>query len=104
MFGKSGPRTQVIPPRRHVRSALPGAACRITNTWPAPELFRVGGLGLCVGWDYVTRMGTRIETDSFGPIEVEDDRYWGAQTQRSLLNFRIGRERFPREMIAALGT
>jgi len=49
-------------------------------------------------------MGTRTETDSFGPIAVEDDRYWGAQTQRSLQNFRIGRERFPRELIAALGT
>jgi fumarate hydratase, class II len=48
-------------------------------------------------------MTTRIETDSFGPIEVEVDRYWGAQTQRSLQNFKIGRERFPREMVAALG-
>jgi fumarate hydratase, class II len=48
-------------------------------------------------------MGKRTETDSFGPIEVDDDRYWGAQTQRSLQNFRIGTERFPREMIAALG-
>ncbi|WP_437287993.1 class II fumarate hydratase [Sorangium sp. So ce406] len=49
-------------------------------------------------------MGTRIEKDSFGPIEVPSDRYWGAQTQRSLENFRIGGERFPREMIAALAT
>ncbi|WP_437676095.1 class II fumarate hydratase [Sorangium sp. So ce131] len=49
-------------------------------------------------------MGTRIEKDSFGPIAVQDDRYWGAQTQRSLENFRIGSERFPREMLAALGT
>jgi fumarate hydratase, class II len=48
-------------------------------------------------------MGTRIETDSLGPIAVAEDRYWGAQTQRSLENFRIGTERFPREMIAALG-
>ena len=48
-------------------------------------------------------MATRIETDSFGPIEVEADRYWGAQTQRSLQNFKIGTERFPREMIAAFG-
>src|SRR5262245_42763592 len=50
------------------------------------------------------RMSTRTETDSFGAIEVASDRYWGAQTQRSLQNFRIGQERFPREMIAALGT
>jgi fumarate hydratase class II len=48
-------------------------------------------------------MGSRTETDSFGPIEVDDTRYWGAQTQRSLQNFPIGRERFPRELIAALG-
>src|SRR5262245_60761133 len=48
-------------------------------------------------------MGKRIETDSFGPIEVDADRYWGAQTQRSLQNFKIGRERFPREFIAAFG-
>jgi fumarate hydratase class II len=47
--------------------------------------------------------GTRIEKDSMGEIEVPSDRYWGAQTQRSLLNFRIGGDRFPREMIYALG-
>ncbi len=35
-------------------------------------------------------MTTRTETDSFGPIEVPADRYWGAQTQRSLAHFRIG--------------
>ena len=46
---------------------------------------------------------TRIETDSFGPIEVAADRYWGAQTQRSLENFRIGTERMPRPLIRALG-
>ncbi len=45
----------------------------------------------------------RQETDSFGPIEVDADRYWGAQTQRSLAHFAIGGERFPREMIRALG-
>ena len=45
---------------------------------------------------------TRIETDSFGPIEVPADRYWGAQTQRSIENFRIGTERMPRPLIRAL--
>ncbi len=45
----------------------------------------------------------RIERDSMGEIEVPDDRYWGAQTQRSLENFKIGGERFPRELIEALG-
>ena len=48
-------------------------------------------------------MSTRIEKDSMGEIEVPADRYWGAQTQRSLKNFKIGGERFPREMIWALG-
>src|SRR5689334_9274311 len=47
-------------------------------------------------------MGTRTETDSMGPIDVPDARYWGAQTQRSLENFRIGDERMPRELIRAL--
>jgi fumarate hydratase class II len=49
-------------------------------------------------------MATRIETDSLGPIEVDEARYWGAQTQRSLENFRIGGERMPRELIHALAT
>ena len=48
-------------------------------------------------------MSTRIEKDSMGEIEVPTDRYWGAQTQRSFQNFKIGGERFPREMIRALG-
>jgi fumarate hydratase, class II len=46
---------------------------------------------------------TRTETDSFGPIEVPADRYWGAQTQRSLLNFPIGWERQPVAVVRALG-
>src|SRR5690348_9502298 len=46
---------------------------------------------------------SRIETDSMGPIEVAADRYWGAQTQRSLHHFNIGDDRMPREMIRALG-
>jgi fumarate hydratase class II len=49
-------------------------------------------------------MATRTETDSMGPIEVDAARYWGAQTQRSLENFRIGGERMPREIIQALAT
>jgi len=47
-------------------------------------------------------MKTRTETDSFGPIEVAADRYWGAQTERSRNNFRIGEQRMPRSLIAAL--
>ena len=46
---------------------------------------------------------TRTETDSFGPIDVPADRYWGAQTQRSLKNFPIGWERQPLSLIRALG-
>ena len=46
---------------------------------------------------------TRTETDSFGPIPVPADRYWGAQTQRSLQNFRIGWERMPVAVVRALG-
>jgi len=46
---------------------------------------------------------TRIETDTFGPIEVPADRYWGAQTERARRNFRIGEERMPKPLIRALG-
>src|SRR5260370_12160180 len=46
---------------------------------------------------------TRVETDSFGPIEVPADRYWGAQTERSRQNFRIGHDRMPMAIIRALG-
>ena len=45
----------------------------------------------------------RTETDSMGPIEVRADKYWGAQTQRSLEHFKIGDERLPRPFIRALG-
>ncbi|GGL59280.1 class II fumarate hydratase [Wenxinia marina] len=46
---------------------------------------------------------TRLETDSFGPIEVPGDRYWGAQTQRSIQNFPIGWEKQPVAIVRALG-
>src|SRR3954470_2127283 len=45
---------------------------------------------------------TRTETDSFGPIEVAADRYWGAQTERSRQNFRIGNDRMPIPIVRAL--
>ena len=48
-------------------------------------------------------MNTRTERDSTGPVEVPSDRYYGAQTQRSHENFKIGGERFPREFIRAYG-
>ena len=46
---------------------------------------------------------TRSETDSFGPIEVPSASYWGAQTERSRHNFRIGRDRMPMDIVRALG-
>jgi fumarate hydratase, class II len=48
-------------------------------------------------------MTTRTETDTFGPIEVEDTKYWGAQAERSRGNFRIGWEKQPASIIRALG-
>jgi fumarate hydratase class II len=48
-------------------------------------------------------MNVRIESDSMGPIEVDADKYWGAQTQRSLQNFKIGGQRFGRPVIRAFG-
>lgn len=48
-------------------------------------------------------MTTRTETDTFGPIEVDSDRYWGAQAQRSLGNFKIGWEKQPLPVVRALG-
>lgn len=46
---------------------------------------------------------TRTETDSFGPLEVPSDKYWGAQTQRSIMNFPIGWEKQPVAVVRALG-
>jgi len=48
-------------------------------------------------------MKTRIETDTMGEIDVPFDKYWGAQTQRSLGNFKIGSQKMPLEIIRAFG-
>ena len=48
-------------------------------------------------------MASRTESDSMGEIQVAQDRYWGAQTQRSLENFEVGEDRFTRPMIRAFG-
>jgi fumarate hydratase, class II len=48
-------------------------------------------------------VGVRVESDSMGPVEVPANRYWGAQTQRSLQNFKIGGQRFGRPVIRAFG-
>jgi fumarate hydratase class II len=49
------------------------------------------------------KVGTRIESDSMGKIEVPNDRYYGAQTARSLIHFDIGRETMPPELVRAFG-
>ncbi|HDV5690090.1 TPA: class II fumarate hydratase, partial [Legionella pneumophila] len=46
---------------------------------------------------------TRVETDSMGEIEVPSDKYWGAQTERSLHHFNIGKDIMPREVTHAFG-
>jgi fumarate hydratase class II len=53
--------------------------------------------------DSAQSIATRTETDSFGPIQVAADRYWGAQTERSRQNFRIGHDRMPMPIVRALG-
>jgi fumarate hydratase class II len=50
-----------------------------------------------------SRMDYRVETDSMGEVKVRADRYWGAQTQRSLENFKIGGQRFAPAVIRAFG-
>ena len=52
---------------------------------------------------HTTTSPVRIESDSMGTIEVEQDKYWGAQTQRSLHHFGIGHDKMPRELIRAFG-
>jgi fumarate hydratase class II len=73
---------------------------------PAP-LRRTGcsSIALCVTGGIMgdASKPTRTETDTFGPIEVENDRYWGAQTERSRQNFKIGTEHMPLPLIRALG-
>src|SRR3984893_13466214 len=51
----------------------------------------------------VPQSGKRVESDSMGAINVANDRYWGAQTERSLLHFAIGFDRMPRSVVRAFG-
>jgi fumarate hydratase class II len=74
---------------QHSHPARPGAA------YDTPRV-----LDLPVG---LTDTGTRRETDSMGAIEVPADRYWGAQTQRSLIHFSIGNDRMPKAVYHAYG-
>jgi fumarate hydratase, class II len=65
------------------------------TTGDAPQI-----LDLPIG---INASGTRCETDSMGAIDVPADRYWGAQTQRSLIHFSIGDDRMPKEVYHAYG-
>src|SRR5437870_1293393 len=56
-----------------------------------------------LGAEVCRAMPSRIETDTMGQIAVPQEKYYGAQTMRSLMNFKIGGEHFPREFIRALG-
>ena len=51
----------------------------------------------------ISASGSRIESDSMGDIKVPADRYWGAQTQRSLIHFSIGNDRMPKRVYHAYG-
>ncbi|CDO93438.1 unnamed protein product [Kluyveromyces dobzhanskii CBS 2104] len=61
--------------------------------------------GLAAGYQSLRMVSHRVETDAFGEIEVPSDKYWGAQTQRSLQNFKIGgpREKMPEPIVRAFG-
>src|SRR5271154_155907 len=67
----------------------------MTTTNAQPKI-----LDLPIGLDAT---GTRREFDSLGDVQVPADRYWGAQTQRSLEHFNIGRDRMPEEVYHAYG-
>src|SRR5881397_341959 len=101
------PRSQTSPVNipASPRSKTPSVA-RATST--IPHLIRAGAIGSRAGLDARSRYDApgmteyRIETDPFGPIEVDASRYWGAQTERSLHHFSIGwpdADQMPREVI-----
>src|SRR5438094_8724346 len=85
-------------PRRKRRShRAPDANARVTHGKGADA-----GPLRASGERSMTRTTTRVERDTFGPIEVPADRLWGAQTQRSLEHFRISTEKMPPALIRAL--
>jgi fumarate hydratase class II len=81
-------RAMIVPERLEIRSAVVYAGAILPL--PMPRALAM-------------TKTTRTETDTFGPLEVASDRYWGAQAQRSLANFKIGWERQPKPVIRALG-
>ena len=95
--------------RRERNGLVPYGRRRYLRVAPRFRLRRIGNVpagspnGIPMDGGHGGTMNTRIERDSMGEIEVPADRYWGAQTQRSIKNFRIGGERLPRPLIRALG-
>eukprot|EP00053_Salpingoeca_punica_P014057 m.127580 g.127580 ORF g.127580 m.127580 type:complete len:568 (-) comp16367_c6_seq3:218-1921(-) len=82
----------------------PPAAAASTPPPPPPQpKTQQHGMASNNNNSHSSRRTVRIETDTFGPIEVPGDRYWGAQAQRSLQNFRIGWEKQPQAVVRALG-
>src|SRR5260370_9245642 len=77
----------------HPRSSRPAHATPAAE--PAPRI-----LDVPIGLDAT---GTRREFDSLGDVDVPANRYWGAQTQRSLEHFNIGNDRMPKEVYHAYG-
>src|SRR5208282_4726590 len=77
-----------------------GAPDRISK---APAGLLGGSTKMATTEQQSSRPRTRNETDSMGAIEVRSDRYWGAQTERSLLHFSIGNDRMPRSVVRAFG-
>jgi fumarate hydratase class II len=69
---------------------------RVASPGPAPRVLTIP-IGL-------TATGTRTETDSMGAIDVPAGKYWGAQTQRSLIHFSIGDDRMPKAVYTPTGT
>src|SRR5439155_24908209 len=83
-------------PGGDVGARLPGRSGRVmTDLEQEPTI-----LDVAIGLDVA---GTRTESDSLGEVEVPADRYWGAQTQRSLRHFNIGDDRMPKEFYHAYG-
>lgn len=77
--------------------------CLVTWLWPAGSC--PAGLAHAQLKRKYSTAGTRQESDTFGTLDVPADKYWGAQTQRSLQNFKIGgpRERMPEPVVRAFG-
>src|SRR5262249_51121810 len=105
---RGGPGAPGRPPRPPHRVLPPPGKAPPPPAFPRPGVHGLGGGGAAgkppSAMNDTTRPSpTRTETDSFGPIEVPGDRYWGAQTQRSLQNFKIGWEKQPLPIVRALG-